>query len=90
VSGESLNVEPVPAACSTRTVRPATVSVPVLIAVVGFAGAEMRTNPSPEPLAPETIVIHDVWLCAVHAHWLSTRMSPTPPAPGAENALGST
>ena len=49
--------EQLPAACVTDTVCPATVSVPVRGAPVGFCPTANVTEPMPEPVAPLLTVI---------------------------------
>ena len=54
-----------PPACRTVTVLPAIVAVPVRSGSF-VPGTRNRTEPEPFPLLPLTIVIHGVWLSAVH------------------------
>ena len=60
--------EQLPAACVTDTVCPATVSVPVRGAPVGFCPTANVTEPMPEPVAPLLTVIQLTALTAVQEH----------------------
>src|SRR4051812_24395089 len=84
VCGAAANVQPWP--WVTVTVCPATVTVPVRAGPL-VAAAFSVTVPLPLPLAPLAIVIHDVWLLAVHAQPAPdvTATVPLPP----EEAIGS-
>ena len=55
-------------ACVTVKVCPPAVIVPVREDVVEFAATVKPTDPGPEPLAPDVIVIHAALLEAVQAH----------------------
>jgi hypothetical protein len=65
VSGDVVNVQPCP--CTTVTVCPPTMRVPVRDGPVVAATAKV-TLPAPAPLAPAVIVIHGALLAAVQAH----------------------
>src|SRR3982751_6164651 len=56
-----------PGVCVTVTVRPATVSVPVL-AGPSVAATRNATTPAPLPVLPLVMVSHGVPLSEVHAH----------------------
>jgi hypothetical protein len=62
-------------------VRPATVSVPLRVCVVGFVEPLTFTLPLPLPLAPLVTVSHDVLLVAVHVQPVCavTAVEPVPP-----------
>jgi hypothetical protein len=65
LTGVTVEAQPV-AACVTVTVWPAAVNVPVRGLPVAFCAMENVTEPIPEPLAPDVIVIHGVVVVAVH------------------------
>ena len=66
--------EQLPAACVTDTVCPATVSVPVRGAPVGFCSTANVTEPMPEPVAPLLTVIQLTALTAVQEHCVPVMM----------------
>ena len=67
--------------CSTLALRPAIVSVPVRF-LPSFLATVSLTVPSPVPLAPAVMVIHDSLELAVHMQVppVDTLMVPVPPA----------
>ena len=69
-------------ACVTVNVASAIVSVPVRLAIVGFAATLKPALPDPVPLAPLVTVIHGALLVAVHAQPdnVVTVLLPLPPA----------
>jgi hypothetical protein len=56
-----------PYRCRTLKGWPAIVSVPVRSAPLSFVATAKVTEPSPLPLVPAVIVIHEALLVAVHA-----------------------
>jgi hypothetical protein len=89
VSGAIANVQPSP--CCTVTVCPATVIVPERDGPL-VAAARKLTLPLPLPLAPETIVIQDALLAAVHPQPepAVTATDASPPAAGTARVSGDT
>ena len=74
----------------TVKVAPAMVSVPVRLAIAGFAATLKPAVPEPDPLAPLVTVIHVALLVAVHAQPdnVVTALLPVPPAAANDCALG--
>src|SRR5215475_11479138 len=63
---------------------------PVRVAVSGFEAAEKDTVPLPLPLAPDVIVIHELFVTAPHEHDAAaeTEKLPVPPDAGTDLFVG--
>ncbi len=82
-TGASVAVQTTPA-CVTVNAWPPTVTVPVRLDRLVFAAIEYPTVPSPVPLEPDVMLIHDADAVALHEHPVSVSTLSVPVAASLE------